>query len=466
MKLHGIWKSGITILLLSFALGSCKQSGTNSKTTGTAGPVIPSDRPAVLATIAAAGGEYSSDSEKSGSKSPVYYVDRVEFSENGTGVATTLLLGKDQWQVSFNDRTGPIYPEVGPVTVSPDGRHYVYKAKVGSSWCMVVDGTQTTSCYDDITSATYSADSNHLIVEYFQQGRYFLKVDNRVTTGSRSIYRTPRFYDDYKRLIFIDTIEKMDSGRLVACNADLTAIQPIRNNVNDFYISTDRRMMAAIELLDSSKSRVLRYDLLNLSNATNGPEFDQVSFAGFSQSGDDFFYFGKRGNVYYGVLNGREEKLPEGLEPVWVAINRPDKSVGVLVKNGQSVFLYRMLRESGRQRHDTVDAADWLVYSADGRQAAFAARKGDNQFVVVNGSKGPNFDRVVSLMFSPDGRYLVYRARKAGKRFVVVADSSGRTVRQHPSYDHVHDIKFLKDGKAVAYGVKDGRILAWKVEPL
>jgi hypothetical protein len=252
----------------------------------------------------------------------------------------------------------------------------------------------------------------------------------------------------------------------VTSNADFSKMRPIAENISDFWISGDKLQLAAIELLGSEKSRLVRYDLTNLSVVETGPEFDQISFASFPDNGNDFFYFGKRGKTFYGFFNGQEEQLPEGYEPVQIAMNQSDKSVTVLVKSRSKVFLYRMFRTSGRQsRYEFIDA-EWLVHSADGTQVAFIAKVDSKQHVVVNDKYGPVFDRVVAPMFSPDGKYLVYRARKGDKRFVVVADRFGKTVRQHPAYDHVHDVKFVRNGKAVAYGVKAGRTLAWKVEPL
>jgi Tol biopolymer transport system component len=86
--------------------------------------------------------------------------------------------------------------------------------------------------------------------------------------------------------------------------------------------------------------------------------------------------------------------------------------------------------------------------------------------IVVDGKEGPFFERVVTPHFSPDGKFLVYRARQDNKRFVVVADPSGKIIKRLPSYERVFDTTFTEDGASVAYGVKDGNQIMWKVEKL
>ncbi len=48
----------------------------------------------------------------------------------------------------------------------------------------------------------------------------------------------------------------------------------------------------------------------------------------------------------------------------------------------------------------------------------------------------------------------------------MVADANGKTISQHPAYEQVFPVTFTSDGKSVAYGVKDGQKLIWKVEKL
>jgi hypothetical protein len=137
--------------------------------------------------------------------------------------------------------------------------------------------------------------------------------------------------------------------------------------------------------------------------------------------------------------------------------------VGILLASGGKVELHQFFLE-GWHRQAAHEGAEALTIGGDGPTYAYVAPKGAGWVIVVGGKEGPEFDRVVSPLFSPDGRYVVYRARKDGRRFVVVADLDGRTIRQHPSYEQVFAVRFTAEGKSIAYGVKDGRRLAWKVE--
>jgi hypothetical protein len=49
---------------------------------------------------------------------------------------------------------------------------------------------------------------------------------------------------------------------------------------------------------------------------------------------------------------------------------------------------------------------------------------------------------------------------------VVVAGLDGKTIRQLAVHEQVFPVLFTADGRSVAYGVKDGRQLSWKVEAL
>ena len=185
----------------------------------------------------------------------------------------------------------------------------------------------------------------------------------------------------------------------------------------------------------------------------------------FGADGASLSYVAEKGGKRFLILNGKEELLPAGAVS-GVPVIRPDnKGAGIIMISKDGSFLHQAFFHDGVKEKQYDETAD-LVYSKDGSMHAYAARKGNNWLVVVNGREGPVFDRVVTPVFGPDSKLFVYRARKDDKRFVVVADAVGNVLRQHPSYEQVFPLVFTADGKSVAYGIKDGQKLIWKVEKL
>lgn len=51
------------------------------------------------------------------------------------------------------------------------------------------------------------------------------------------------------------------------------------------------------------------------------------------------------------------------------------------------------------------------IFSPDGKNFAYKARKGSKWFVVFNGEKSATYDKIYNLNFSSDSRYIVYGAK-------------------------------------------------------
>jgi WD40 repeat protein len=294
---------------------------------------------------------------------------------------------------------------------------------------------------------------------------WHLIADATVNTSAKARYREHKFSGDSAHLAYIDNADEKGNRRLVVSDTTFKRKLIIDTGVTVMTLNDDRTAIAAVSRDSAGRERVIQFNIAKPDAVTRGADYDKVSRLLFAPAGTDLAYFGERQGRMYGVFNGQEEVLPEGVTPKTPVINQAGKSVGVLMSANNTVSLYQMFRDSGR-KGNVYDEAEWLVYSSDGAVSAFAARKGKSWSVVVNGKEGPKFDRVVTPRFSPDGKFLVYRARKEGKRFVVVADASGAVLRKHRSYEQVFDVQFTSDGKSVAYGVKDGKKLLWKVERL
>jgi hypothetical protein len=212
-----------------------------------------------------------------------------------------------------------------------------------------------------------------------------------------------------------------------------------------------------------NKVRIIDFSFSNPDGVQEGPLYDVIEKLTFGDDGMSVCYCALKGRTRLLVLDNREEVLPKGLLPQLPVVRPDNKGVGVLLTSQKYFYLHQSFFISTEKRKKYDEASD-LAYSKDARLYVYAARKGKNWFVVVNGKEGPAFDRVVLPVFSPDGQRLVYRARKDDKRFLVVADTAGKTIKQHPSYEQVFQPGFTADGKSVVYGVKDGNKLICRVE--
>lgn len=384
------------------------------------------------------------------------------FSERGGGVA--YIVEKDGTShVVHNGSAGKPYKTVGTVALSPDGKRIAYGALVDGKWRMVIDGKEGLP-FNTVRLPRFSPDSTHLAYQGMAGDRWYLVVDGRQNKGTEKRYLTHEFSGDSSRIAYIDDVDASNRGRLVISDVKFSKETVVGSGVSFMVVDDARLRIAAISTVDN-KQKVISSGFDKPAPVTTGKVHDAVQTLAFGRDGASLAYMAVQTGKPVLVLGERESALPDGVMPGLTAVHPDNKTVGMLLQSSNGMFL-EQLSPRGESRESVYQAAEGLVYNRDGRFHAYAAQKGQSWFVVVNGKEGPAFDRVVSPKFSPDDKFLVYRARQSGKRFVVVADITGKTIRKHPEYEQVFDVQFTADGKSVAYGVKDGNQLIWKVEKL
>lgn len=384
------------------------------------------------------------------------------FSARGGGVA--YVVEKDGTsRVIHNGVAGKPYATVGNVILSPDGKRIAYGALVEGEWRMVVDGKEGVP-FNTVKSPLFSPDGSHLAYQAMAGERWHLVLDTTPNAGTQTRYLKHEFSADSSRIAFIDNVDDKNRGRLVVSGPAFATQAVVETGVSLMLSNTDKSRIAAVCTIDG-KQRVIDFGFDKPDAVKKGPLYDAVQNLAFGPDGVSLAYSAERAGKRLLILDGKELALPDGIMSGLPVIHPDKKMVSALMFSNNTVFL-QQLSPGGGNRETGYEAADGLVYSRDGSFHAYVAQKGESWFVVVNGKEGPAFDRVVSPKFSPDGKFLVYRARKDGKRFVVVADTTGKTVKIHPAYEQVFDVVFTADGKSVAYGVKDGNKLIWKVDAL
>ena len=382
------------------------------------------------------------------------------FSELGGGVAWAV--EKDgRFRVVHNGHESRPYEAVGNIALSLDGRRCAFGALRDGKWRMVADEKEGAP-WSAIQEPVFSPDGAHLAYLAMRGERWHLVVDGKANGGTPGRYAKPTFSGDSKRIAFVEEAAGDGSRKLTVADLGFERTFTIDGSVSSFVVNTAGSRIAAI-VRGSESWRVVSLSFDAPTEAVVGEGYDAAYAVSFGADGSSVTFRGVRGSKGFVVLQGREEPFA-GDGVVTQAVGPGGRAVGVLVASGAEVRFHEHF--AGVKDEGPFDEAEGLVYSGDGRLHAYAARRGGGWTVVVDGKQGPVFDRVVTPQFSPDGTRVVYRARKDGKRFVVVADTDAKTIRQHPPYEQVFPVVFPADGKSVAYGVKDGPQLAWKVEPL
>ncbi len=393
--------------------------------------------------------------------SPAPEVEFV-FSERGGGVAYSEQ--KDAaFHVVHNGQPGKAYAAVGPVVLSPDGRRWAHGALVGEAWRMVVDGLEGES-FAAVQAPVFSPDGAHVAYQALAGEKWYLVVDSARSAGTSTRFLGHEFASDSSRIAYIVDVDDEQWGKLVVSDLAFKSPKVIEARASNLLVNEDRSGIAAIGL-NEQQQRVLAFAFDRPDLVRRGPKYDAVFLLAHGPDGVSVAHTAVRAGKHFMVLDGAEAPLPPG-ELIGFPVVRPDrKAVGVFMWSGDSVVLRQFFRDAFSAAV-LGSEAEGLAYAPDGSSCAYAAHRGESWFLVAGGKPGPKFDRVVSPKYSPDGRFVVYRARQNGKRFVVVADNVARTVRQHPAYEQVFPVGFTPDGRSIAYGVKDGPRLMWKVEAL
>jgi len=424
--------------------------------------------PTLLATLADSekpdtpADDVKHSSTPSPEKPPAQFI--MEVSNHGRGFAYIARVD-DGVHVVHNSKVGKSYREIAAttLTLSPDGQRVAYCAKEADKW-VIVDNDQEYGPFDDKGPPVFSPDSRHIAYEAKIGDYWYVYVDNKKSEWAVSYYDRPAFSNDSNRVLRIENTKDGAAYRLAVSDRTFKKQTARQVKSPELVISPDRSRIAAVDKSDNLM-RVVDFTFNDPSKMQEGPLYKSISNISFSKDGSVLVYIAKKDGKTYLVMNGKEEQIPEGEYP-WAPVVKPDsKGIGIIVVGLNGAYFHQAFSNNKTRENLYKECAD-LTFSNDGLSHAYVAIKDEKFLIVTNGKEGPTFDRVISPQFSPDGKFLVYRARQDGKRFVVVADATGRIIRQHPGYERVFETTFTEDGKSVAYGVKDGNQLWWKVEKL
>jgi len=354
----------------------------------------------------------------------------------------------------------PAYPGIDLVTLSPDGRRVAFAVPDQGEIRVVLDGTPGAS-FDAVEGLLFTRAGR---LAYRARGgeRWRLVVD-RSAGEERFALGDLRPGADGDSIVVAEKASASSPFAVASYDARLRR-RVLREIAAQEVLLNHDGTMAAATVDAGGKRRVATFALAGPSAAREGEPYDEVRGLNFDPGGTHVMYGARRDGQLLFALDDRVEVLPSASLVEIPVLNAARGTVGLVLVTDRA-FLH-VAFERGAAEVQNHEGVNDVTFSPDGSRHAYVAEERGRGFVVVNGAAGPAFDRAVQPRFSPDGAFLVYRARQDGKRFVVVADADGKVLRRHPGYEQVFPPAFTADGASVAYGVKEGPRLLWKVEKL
>lgn len=397
----------------------------------------------------------------------------VDFSRLGGGVVYITKVA-DSLQVVHNGRAGKPYQAIDNLRISPDGQRIAYVVPLDGKRSLVVDG-RNSPLFDDIGSLVFSPDSRHLAYRATAGEQFRIVVDGKSSEPYRVFNNSSVFSSDSTKIAYAEGAGEKHQGRLIVSDLSFKN-KTIKESCGDQLVTNPDNTRIAAVCIHQGKRRVISFSFDQPQKTFEGPLYEGISQITFAKDGTSISYVAEKEGLLYSVLNNTEKPLPQKAVVVASPVVRPDLQGAAIImsttvpdpkRNGPpgKPFVYRTF-DGSRSNENEYDMVEDLVYNKDGSSQAYAALKKGKWRIVVKGREGSVFDRVTGPMFSPDGKSLVYRARQDGKRFVVVTDANGKIIRRHQSYELVFTPVLTADGTSVAYGVKEGKELWWKVEKL
>lgn len=383
------------------------------------------------------------------------------FSEDGRRVAYAVRKDGKLFLVS-DGKESLRYDDLHRVVFSPDGKSVAFRRMDKSGESVVINGKEEKK-YQSIGGIQFAPDGR-IVYEAMQKNKWMVVSGRREGPVFDMPYSAPVIRPDRQIMTYVEQDYSKKKSNITVCNLDLTKCA--KGKDYDFIITARNNASAsrfAYIVGSNGKMTVVTADISDTAgvNEKECPFYDKVYTVDLSPDGNHLAYLAQRGKSIFLVKDGVEMPFPE----------HDMRSHLIVAKNGRTyntgMFKDRFFAiVDGEKTGKTYDEITEPAFSPDGTRLAYAARRGGEWFVVVNGVEGTSFDKVVAPLFSPDGIRLVYRVRDQEKRYVVVADANGRILQKQKHYELIWAPVFSSDGKSVAYGVKTGRELWWKVEQI
>jgi Tol biopolymer transport system component len=381
-------------------------------------------------------------------------VQDITFSKDGRHVAYSVGIN-GKFVVVLDGKEGKQYDYVQNVVFSPNGEKLVYIASLNNKTFIVLNGEESTR-NGDIRNVVFSPDSKLIAYQIiYSPGGY-----SSLVIGDQEFKNFGNASNDFSQNFAFSQDSKEAAW--------ITETMSPNNKETGNY-----REVNGTKIYDSYF--VTKVNLTNMKTSRLGTDvYDGIYQLIFSPDGERIAYSVSEDGNYYGVDNGKvvSDGAVSILPGNYSNIVLPEYNNVRLTYSPNSQKLAYLIMDTYGNHFLILDGqkselSDFygldtpIVFSPDGKRIAFGVlgklADGD-QYIIDNGSKETSYGGISTPVFSPDSQKLAYVARKGDKEFIVV---NGKEI-EAPGTVYTSPI-FTVDSKMVGYGTKIGNELWWKL---
>lgn len=335
-------------------------------------------------------------------------------SRDGSVLAFIAFSGKRSFVVSNGKKHRP-FDKVTRPFLSPDGKVVAYRAHLGNDEVMVINGVEGKR-FDDVHVPSFNPKDNTVAYAADRGGKGFIIVGEKASAPYDGAW-WPAWSPD---------------GETLAFGAEAKGKQ--------FMVVGGKK----------------------------GKAYDIVGQLRFSPEGKTFAYEARKDGKMFVVAGEKEGNRYDG---VWHPSFSPDGEIlAFAARKKMKMFMIVGDHEFGPYDElmpgTFVRDGTWAtepVWSADGRKFAFRARRSKGWFAVVGDLESGKvklekaFPAVGRPVLSPDGTTVAYTIATATGSSLVF------TGKFTSSFERIGPILFSSDGRKIAFGIKGGEFVSWKV---
>jgi len=347
---------------------------------------------------------------------------------------------------------------------SPDGKHVAFVATNEGKQVCVLDG-KSGEKYDKIggseTDLVFSPDSQHLGYAAQKNNKWVVVVDG--VAGSE-FDRVDGMGITYHQKIFVNSVAQLKTDIAGSSSCPIFTA----DSQHFFYLTIsgqgkDREYCVVLD--GKSGPEFSRFFGANLS-----PDGHHMAYAGAAGNEYEVVYDGVAGPSAAGV--GSIIYSTDSSHIAYVA-GQYRQSQQVVVDGVPGKEFRAIARDSLQFSPDEkhvvyggfindnykVEMVDdqpvptgWRdpIYSSDGQHTAYVTQNKNQKAVKLDDSLGPEFDDIYDVMFSPNGRQLVYEAKKANA-LQVVFNGEAHPI---PEGSYAYNLTISPDGRHLAYSIQ------------